>query len=144
MQQIHQKLEQYGKLDNTDNSERTDVQIDKTLLRSQSIQDIKRPTPRAQQNLHNFIVNTRSLVGDEQEWTREGPDLAALSLGPEYSWLNNILADLTRKFSMKAALVSKQELPSWPQKLRCFVLALSDLCTAVPFPHKRTTDQDGR
>ena len=54
-----------------------------------------------------MIGNTNSLVGDEAEWTAEGPDLAALGRGPEYGWLNTLLEDILSKISEKATLVSK-------------------------------------
>ena len=94
----------------------------------QQIQSIKRPTQRAQRNLHNLIENTQSLVGDESDWVREGSDLAALDRGPEYSWLNTFTEDLISKISWKATLVSVR--PS-AQGLSAY------LCTSLP--HSATT-----
>ena len=74
----------------------------------QDIQAIKRPTKRAQRNLHNLVNNTQSLVGDESDWIREGPDLAALYRGPEYSWLNTCFEDIMSRISKRATLVSTE------------------------------------
>ena len=68
----------------------------------QQIQSIKRPTQRAQRNLHNLIENSRSLVGDESDWVREGPDLAALDRGPEYSWLHTFTVDFDQQILKKS------------------------------------------
>lgn len=93
--EIHSKLAQY----------------DEALLRTQKIHSLKRPTERAQRNLHHLIKNTQSLVGNESEWTVEGPDLAALGRGPEYSWLNTFLENTMSKVSKRAtrAIFRKEE-----------------------------------
>lgn len=69
------------------------------------IQAIKRPTERAQRNLHNLISNTQSLVKDESDWIREGPDLAALGQGNEHGWLNTFLEDVLNSISRKVTMV---------------------------------------
>ena len=105
--EIHSKLAQYGKLmtqDHIDSS--VDPCTDEALLRTQKIHSLKRPTERAQRNLHHLIKNTQSLVGNESEWTVEGPDLAALGRGPEYSWLNSFVENTMSKVSERATRVS--------------------------------------
>ena len=85
---------------------RTNTPADKLLLRMQKIQAMKRPTARSQSNLSNLISNTQSLVSDESDWIRCGPDLAALGRGAEYGWLNTFLEDMLNKISMKLTMVS--------------------------------------
>lgn len=72
----------------------------------QRIQAIKRPTNRSQSNLSTLISNTQSLVDDESDWIRHGPDLAALGRGPEHGWLNTFLEDILNKISMRLTMVS--------------------------------------
>ena len=106
LEDVHNKLAQYGQLTRLgDVDAPTDVLIDQALLRTKQIQSLKRPTERAQRNLYNMVGNTQSLVGDEAEWTAEGPDLAALGRDVEYGWLNTFLADMLSKISPKATLV---------------------------------------
>jgi len=88
--------------------------VDDVLLRMQKIQAIKRPTERAQRNMYNLISNTQSLVKDESEWIREGPDLAALDQGTEHGWLNTFLRDLLNNISRKVTMVSPPH-PSHPR-----------------------------
>lgn len=76
------------------------AQYDELLLRMQRIQAIKRPTERSQSNVSNLISNTRSLVSDESDWIRHGPDLAAVGRSSEYGWLNTFLEDMLNKISM--------------------------------------------
>lgn len=84
----------------------SNVITDESLLRLQKIQAIKRPTERAQRNLHNVISNTQSLVRDESDWIREGPDLAAIGQGIEHGWLNTFLEDVLNGISRKFTMVS--------------------------------------
>ena len=106
LEDVHNKLAQYGELTRPwDVDAPTDILIDQALLRTQQIQSLKRPTERAQRNLYNMVGNTQSLVGDEAEWTAEGPDLAALGRDVEYGWLNTFLEDTLSKISPKATLV---------------------------------------
>lgn len=77
------------------------AQYDELLLRMQKIQAIKRPTERSQSNLSNLISNTQSLVADESDWIRCGPDLAALGRDSEHGWLNSFLDDILNKVSMR-------------------------------------------
>ena len=79
--------------------------IDESLLRLKKIQAIKRPTERAQRNLYKLISNTQSLVTDEADWIREGPDLAALGTTNEHGWLNTFLEDLLSIISKKVTMV---------------------------------------
>lgn len=79
---------------------------DESLLRMQKIQAIKRPTERAQRNMFSLISNTQSLVKDESDWIREGPDLAALGQGNEHGWLNTFLEDLLNTISRRMTMVS--------------------------------------
>ena len=67
---------------------------------------MKRPTERAQRNMCNVISNTQSLVKDESDWIREGPDLAALAQGNEHGWLNTFLEDVLSTMSRKVTMVS--------------------------------------
>lgn len=76
------------------------AQYDELLLRMQRIQAIKRPTERSQSNVSNLISNTQSLVSDESDWIRHGPDLAAVGRSSEYGWLNTFLEDMLNKISM--------------------------------------------
>lgn len=76
------------------------------LLRLQKIQAIKRPTGRAQRNMYSLISNTQSLVKDEADWIREGPDLAAIGQGNEHGWLNTFLEDVLNMMSRKVTMVS--------------------------------------
>ena len=85
---------------------RTDTSADKLLLRMQKIQTIRRPTTRSQSNLSNLISNTQSLVADESDWIRCGPDLAALGRGSEHGWLNTFLEDMLNKISMRLTMAS--------------------------------------
>ena len=94
---------QYSK---ADTYSRTDTSADKLLLRMQKIQAIKRPTTRSQSNLSNLISNTQSLVTDESDWTRCGPDLAALGRGSEHGWLNTFLEDMLNRISMRLTMAS--------------------------------------
>ncbi len=106
LEDVHNKLAQYGELTRPgDFGEPTDELIDQALLRTQQVQSLKRPTERAQRVLYNMVGNTKSLVGDEAEWTAEGPDLAALGRDVEYGWLNTFLEDTLSKISRKATLV---------------------------------------
>ena len=84
----------------------TDIPLDKLLLRMQTLQAIRRPTERSQSNLSNLISNTQSLVSDESDWIRCGPDLAALGRGSEHGWLNTFLEDTLNKMSMKLTMAS--------------------------------------
>ena len=72
----------------------------------QKIQAIKRPTERSQSNLSNLICNTQSLVSDESDWVRCGPDLAALGRGSEHGWLNTFLEDTLNKISRRFTMAS--------------------------------------
>ena len=72
----------------------------------QKIQAIKRPTTRSQSNLSNLISNTQSLVTDESDWIRCGPDLAALGRGSEHGWLNAFLEDMLNRISMRLTMAS--------------------------------------
>ncbi len=83
-----------------------DAVADELFLRTQKIQAIKRPTERSQSNLSNLISNTQSLVSDESDWIRHGPDLAALGRGSEHGWLNTFLEDLLNKISMRLTVAS--------------------------------------
>ncbi|KAL2056583.1 hypothetical protein ABVK25_002977 [Lepraria finkii] len=87
------------------------AKYDNALLRWQKVQALKRPTKRSQRNVYNLISNTGSLVQDESEWIREGPDLAALGSSGDYGWLNAILEDLLNLISrtMTKALCSSHE-----------------------------------
>ena len=67
---------------------------------------MKRPTTRAQSNLHNLINNTQSLVQGEANWIRQGPDLAAVGCGTEHGWLDTVLEDAFNWLSRRATLVS--------------------------------------
>ncbi len=80
--------------------------VDATLLRMQKIQAIKRPTERAQRNMYNLISNTQSLVEDESDWIREGPDLAAPGQGTQHGWLYTFLEDVLNNISRKVTMVS--------------------------------------
>ncbi|KAL9133448.1 MAG: hypothetical protein Q9175_005373 [Cornicularia normoerica] len=82
------------------------AEYDELLLRMQKIQAIKRPTERSQSNLSNLISNTQSLVSDESDWIRYGPDLAALGRGAEHGWLNTFLEDTLNKISMTLTMAS--------------------------------------
>lgn len=75
-------------------------------MRGQTIQAIKRPTSRAQRSLFNLIKNTESLVMEESEWIRHGPDLAALSHGSQHGWLNGAIEDVLSLFSTRFTTVS--------------------------------------
>ena len=86
----------------------TNAITDEALLRMQKIQAIKRPSLRSQRNVHNLIHNTQSLVSNEADWIREGPDLAALSYDADRWWLNNFLADVLNSISRTATKVSAQ------------------------------------
>ena len=79
--------------------------VDESLLRLKEIQAIKRPTERAQRNLYKMISNTQSLVTDESDWIREGPDLAALGSHNEHGWLNTFLEDVLSMLSTKVTMV---------------------------------------
>ena len=79
--------------------------VDEALLPLKKIQAIKRPTERAQRNLYKMISNTQSLVTDEADWIREGPDLAALGCGNEHGWLNTALEDSMNAISKKWTMV---------------------------------------
>ena len=85
---------------------KTDALADELLLRMQKIQGIRRPTKRSQSNLSNLISNTQSLVSDESDWIRCGPDLAALGRGAEHGWLNTFLEDMLNKISRKVTVAS--------------------------------------
>lgn len=87
------------------------LSVDDALLRLQQIQAIKRPTERAQRNMCNLISNTQSLVKDESDWIREGPDLAALGQGNEHGWLNTFLEDVLSTMSRKVTMVSPDAVP---------------------------------
>ena len=67
---------------------------------------MKRPTTRAQSNLHNLINNSQSLVQGEANWIRQGPDLAAVGCGTEHGWLDTFLEDAFNWLSRRATLVS--------------------------------------
>lgn len=105
---LQAKLAQYGRhqSSNADVIFNTDAPSDELLLRMQRIQAIKRPTKRSQSNLSNLISNTQSLVSDESDWIRCGPDLAALGRGSEHGWLNTFLEDILNKISMRLTMVS--------------------------------------
>ena len=98
------------------------AQYDKLLLRMQQIQAMKRPSKRAQRNLHNLISNTQSLVQDEADWVREGPDLAAVGRGNEHSWLNTLLEDLANGISKRMTMAifssSEQKIKSGSEDMR--------------------------
>lgn len=83
----------------------SEARVDELLLRIQKIQAIKRPTKRSQSNLSNLISNTQSLVSDESDWIRCGPDLAALGRDSEHGWLNTFLEDILNKISMRLTMV---------------------------------------
>ena len=72
----------------------------------QKIQAIKRPSQRSQNNISNLILNTQSLVSDESDWIRHGPDLAAMGCGAEHGWLNTFLEDALNKISKKLTMAS--------------------------------------
>ena len=84
----------------------TDGSADELLLRMQRIQAIKRPTERSQSNVSNLISNTQSLVSDESDWIRHGPDLAAVGRSSEYGWLNTFLEDMLNQISMGLTMAS--------------------------------------
>ncbi len=94
------------------------LSVDDALLRLQQIQAIKRPTERAQRNMYNLISNTQSLVKDESDWIREGPDLAALGQGNEHGWLNTFLEDVLSTISRKVTIVSSRCCDSSTTKCR--------------------------
>lgn len=112
---LHGKLAQYGMLITQGHGTRMFLiwTVDDALLRLQNVQAIKRPTERAQRNMYNLISNTQSLVKDEADWIREGPDLAALGQGNEHGWLNTFLEDVLNMMSRKVTMVS----PPFPQPL---------------------------
>lgn len=83
-----------------------DSSAGEALLGLKEIQAIRRPTTRAQRNLHNLIHNTQSFVQGEAEWIRQGPDLAAVGCGTEYGWLNTFLEDAVNWLPRRATLVS--------------------------------------
>jgi len=56
--------------------------------------------------MYRLISNTQSLVTDEADWIREGPDLAALGCNDEHGWLNTFLEDLLSMVSRKWTMVS--------------------------------------
>lgn len=89
-----------------DTFSKSDTIADELLLRMQKIQAIKRPTERSQSNLSNLISNTQSLVADESDWIRCGPDLAALGRDSEHGWLNSFLDDILNKVSMRFTMAS--------------------------------------
>lgn len=72
----------------------------------QKIQAIKRPSQRAQNNIFNLILNTKSLVSNELDWIRHGPDLAALGCDAERGWLNTFLEDTLNKISKSMTVAS--------------------------------------
>ena len=72
----------------------------------QKIQAIKRPSQRAQNNVSNLILNTKSLVSNELDWIRHGPDLAALGCDAERGWLNTFLEDTLNKISKSMTVAS--------------------------------------
>lgn len=82
------------------------ARADEALLRTQKIQAIKRPSLRSQRNVHNMIHNTQSLVSDEADWIREGPDLAALGCAADRGWLNTFLENILNTVSRTATKVS--------------------------------------
>ena len=106
---------QYSKVDIVSD---TDAPVDELLLRMKELQAIKRPTKRSQSNLSNLISNTQSLVSDESDWVRCGPDLAALGRGSEHGWLNTFLEDMLNTISMRLTMASvpcfkiSEQLPS--------------------------------
>ena len=100
-------LAQYGELARSIILPSTNVAADELLLRAQKIQAIKRPSQRSQNNVSNLILNTQSLVSDESDWIRHGPDLAALGRGAEHGWLNTFLEDALNKISRRATMASK-------------------------------------
>lgn len=102
---LQAKLAQYGELASKSILSRADTTADKLLLRVQQIQAIKRPSQRSQDNISNLILNTQSLVSDESDWIRHGPDLAALGRGAEHGWLNTFLEDALNKISKRATMV---------------------------------------
>lgn len=79
---------------------------DELLLRVQQIQALKRPTERAQRSLFNLIKGTNSLEPRETDWLRCGPDLAALTTGPEHGWFNNFVEDVLNNMSRRLTTVS--------------------------------------
>ena len=82
------------------------VLVDEALLRMQQIMALKRPTKRTQRNVYNIVMNTESLVADEADWIREGPDLAALGYGGDHGWLNAVLEDVFNFVSRRFTKVS--------------------------------------
>lgn len=91
------------------------AQYDELLLRLQKIQAIKRPTERSQSNLSNLISNTQSLVSDESDWVRYGPDLAAVGRGSEHGWLNTFIEDT---LNMISVTLTKNIFRSHEQRLK--------------------------
>jgi len=76
------------------------------MQRIKDVQSFKRPSERAQRSLYSLIRNTESLVSDESDWIRYGPDLAALSRGAEHGWFNNFLEDSLNTISRRFTTVS--------------------------------------
>ncbi len=83
---------------------------DEALLRTQKILAIKRPSLRSQRNVFNLIHNTESLVYDEADWIREGPDLAAVGCAADRGWLNTSLENILNTISRTATKVSTQHI----------------------------------
>ena len=70
---------------------------DKFLLHLRQVYNIRQPTKRNQNSLHNVIYNTSSLVDSESDWIYYLEDLAAIPHDQESSWLNGFLVDSMRK-----------------------------------------------
>lgn len=96
----------------------TNTIVDEALLRTQQIQAMKRPSLRSQRNVHSLIHNTESLVCDEADFIREGPDLAALGCAADRGWLNTFLVNVLNTISRTATRVSAQHQMSYVSVLQ--------------------------
>lgn len=119
--QIHAKLEQYGKLCKSHSQPSIDCPSDNALIRMQNIQLMKQPTERSQRNVHNLITNSKSLVATELAWIRHRPDLVAPGWSDEYGWLNTFFENILGAISKAITLVSIAISHQFPQARKNFL-----------------------
>lgn len=109
--EIKVKLAQYGTPSARLSGHGIDSKTDEILLRTQSIQAIRRPSKRHQNSLYNYIEVNQKIDEEELDWVKMRNDLAAVSRDAEHGWPNSFIERHLRKLSEPLLLVIRVHFP---------------------------------